>query len=277
MKIIGATVGTPIAPAKIEKEIKPVKTVNGQCPDENGNVAIEVGGGTTATALHIGANGNWFIGEVDTGVKAAGENGKDGVDGQDGVTPHIGDNGNWFIGDVDTGVAAGGSGGGGGEYEIPTFNLAELGLGAIVPGGDMVVIETDTTEIVAALNKGAVKFIVSFNMGMEISTALVLNPAAILASGEYSCTTMNEFNGTFLITTVNVANGFIAAKCTLMDNIVGGTAQPTSIDLSGFDTNGTIVETYADGTSKTTAIEFDANGTPTKITDGDGNVTTLIW
>lgn len=27
-----------------------------------------------------------------------------------GTTPHIGENGNWFIGDVDTGVTAGGSG-----------------------------------------------------------------------------------------------------------------------------------------------------------------------
>lgn len=238
----------------------------------------------TATAPHIGDNGNWFIGDTDTGVKAAGENGKDGVDGKDGangtngkdgVTPHIGANGNWFIGDTDTGVAAGGNGGG--EYAIPTFNLAELGLSAVVPGGDIVAVETDTTEIAAALDKGAVKFIALFNMGMEISTALVLNPAAVLASGEYSCTAINEFNGTFLITTVNVANGFIAAKCTLMDNIVGGTAQPTAIDLSGLETNGTIVETYADGTTNTTSIEFDANGTPTKITDGDGNVTTLTW
>ena len=27
--------------------------------------------------------------------------------GKDGVTPHIGDNGNWFIGDTDTGIKAG--------------------------------------------------------------------------------------------------------------------------------------------------------------------------
>ena len=40
-------------------------------------------------------------------------NGKDGKDGDDGVTPHIGANGNWWIGDVDTGVAASGGGGNG--------------------------------------------------------------------------------------------------------------------------------------------------------------------
>lgn len=62
----------------------------------------------------IGDNGNWFIGDTDTGIKAAGKDGKDGApgeDGTDGITPHIGDNGNWFIGDTDTGVAAGGNGG----------------------------------------------------------------------------------------------------------------------------------------------------------------------
>lgn len=42
----------------------------------------------------IGANGNWFIGNVDTGVSA------------EGLTPYIGENGNWFIGDQDTGIYA---------------------------------------------------------------------------------------------------------------------------------------------------------------------------
>ena len=44
-KIIGVTVGTPISPAVIEEELKPVKTVNGVAPDENGNVVV-TGGGT---------------------------------------------------------------------------------------------------------------------------------------------------------------------------------------------------------------------------------------
>ena len=37
-KIIGVTAGTPTSPAKMEKELKPVKTVNGIVPDKNGNV-----------------------------------------------------------------------------------------------------------------------------------------------------------------------------------------------------------------------------------------------
>lgn len=58
-KIIGVTVGTPTSPKKIENEIKPVKTVNRQEPDENGNVEV------------------------------VGNNGKDGVDGKDGISPTI--------------------------------------------------------------------------------------------------------------------------------------------------------------------------------------------
>lgn len=56
----------------------------------------------------IGENGNWWIGDTDTGVKAAGT---DGEDGDDGTTPHIGTNGNWWIGTTDTGVKAQGEDG----------------------------------------------------------------------------------------------------------------------------------------------------------------------
>ena len=62
----------------------------------------------------VGPNGNWWIGSRDTGVKAVGTDGRDGVDGKngaDGLTPVIGENGNWWIGDTDTGVKAGGADG----------------------------------------------------------------------------------------------------------------------------------------------------------------------
>ena len=53
--------------------------------------------GTTWTSLGIKATG-------DTGVSGA-----DGKDGKDGKTPRIGENGNWWIGDIDTGVNATGN------------------------------------------------------------------------------------------------------------------------------------------------------------------------
>ena len=55
---------------------------------------------------YIGENGNWWIGFTDTKIKAAGTDGKDGEKGEDGETPYIGENGNWWIGETDTGVKA---------------------------------------------------------------------------------------------------------------------------------------------------------------------------
>lgn len=51
----------------------------------------------------------------------------------------------------------------------------------------------------------------------------------------------------------------------------------SAVDLSAYESNGQIVETYADGTTKTTTVEFDENGNPIKITDGDGNVINITW
>ena len=53
--------------------------------------------------------------------------------------------------------------------------------------------------------------------------------------------------------------------------------QPVSIDMSAFESEGKIVETYADGTSKTTVVELNGIGNPSKITDSDGNVIQFMW
>lgn len=104
-KIIGVTVGTPISPARIEHKIKPVKTVNGNPPDENGNVDVEgsfelteeqiamlkgVGvasvkqtttstesGGSNVVTVTL-TNGNTYTFTVKNGAK--GDPGKDGED-----------------------------------------------------------------------------------------------------------------------------------------------------------------------------------------------------
>lgn len=47
MSIIGVTVGTTLSPQKIEEKINPVKSVNNQLPDENGNVDVEVNANIT--------------------------------------------------------------------------------------------------------------------------------------------------------------------------------------------------------------------------------------
>nr|DAH51173.1 MAG TPA: tail spike protein [Caudoviricetes sp.] len=95
--------------------------------------------GADGVTPHIGDNGNWYLGDEDTGVAAkgakgdagtqgpkgptgpagpqgpAGAPGKDGTAGADGVTPHIGDNGNWYLGTTDTGKPSRGATGANGS------------------------------------------------------------------------------------------------------------------------------------------------------------------
>lgn len=52
--IIGVSVGTPMSPEKIKEDLKPVKTVNGKAPDENGNVEVDI------------YQGEYMVGEVTT-------------------------------------------------------------------------------------------------------------------------------------------------------------------------------------------------------------------
>ena len=63
----------------------------------------------------------------------------------------------------------------------------------------------------------------------------------------------------------------------LSDVDLGSGDVAVSIDLSAFESNGTIVEKYADGSTKTSTVEFDAAGNPVKVTDSDGNVTVITW
>lgn len=68
------------------------------------------------------------------------------------------------------------------------------------------------------------------------------------------------------------------AKFLPMDEIKEAVApKVTSIDLTNFESNGTIVETYADGSTITYTMEFDADGNPIKVTDSNGNETVLTW
>ena len=61
------------------------------------------------------------------------------------------------------------------------------------------------------------------------------------------------------------------------DAIAESKEAATSIDLSALDTEGKIVETFADGSTKITLVEFDENGNPIKFVDADGNETVLTW
>ena len=67
---------------------------------------ISYDGGQTWTSLGVKATGE--KGEQGTAGQDGrdGADGKDGADGQDGLVPYIGTNGNWWLGNTDTGVQA---------------------------------------------------------------------------------------------------------------------------------------------------------------------------
>lgn len=160
--------------------------------------------------------------------------------------------------------------------ELPTFDLVTLGLPAVPMDGTQVVAQMDTTDIRTALDKGAVKFIASFLFGTSaVAAEVVMNKVSASALGMYICSYAFDFDGLPMIFNLYVAEeGAVVAFYT---NLAKTETPATSIDLSALDSAGQIVETFADGTSKTTTLEFDEGGNPVKITDGDGNVTTLTW
>ena len=94
--------------------------------DTDTGVKAEGEDGKTPTIV-IGTNGNWWINGQDSGVSAKGEKGDQGIQGEkgdpgdkgtDGTTPSIGENGNWWIGTTDTGISAKGEDGSSPEVKI---------------------------------------------------------------------------------------------------------------------------------------------------------------
>jgi hypothetical protein len=77
------------------------------------------------------------------------------------------------------------------------------------------------------------------------------------------------------LVTINLADLYDTVAALSGDD--GGNSAAVSVDLSAFESSGVIVESFADGSTKTSTVEFDTSGNPVKITDGDGNVTTIIW
>ena len=100
-RIIGNTVGTTISPNAIDRKIKPVKSVNGVAPDDNGNVEIPAGSGDAGVGIKSVArtttstadDGNNVITVTLTdGTKSTfkvqnGSKGSTGATGADGKTP----------------------------------------------------------------------------------------------------------------------------------------------------------------------------------------------
>ena len=113
---------------------------------------------------------------------------------------------------------------------------------------------------------------------MTISTFVVSAPSYGLLGVYLNVEDESFVKETNLIFTVLHVreNGATERRAVLVGVDSYGDIIPASIDLSGLD-DGKVVETFSDGSTKTTTIEYDADGNPVKITDGDGNETVLTW
>ena len=169
------------------KDLMPLSDLKGD-PGEDGDTPT------------IGANGNWWIGGVDTGIPATGSNGADGSDGSDGtdgLTPYIGSNGNWWIGSTDTGIKATDSDGKDGQNGVDGQDGKD-GVGIanieINENGELVVTLTDGTEknlgkvtgsdgvgiTGAAINEDG-ELILTLSDGTELNAGVVRTEEAVAA------------------------------------------------------------------------------------------------
>ncbi|MBR6808487.1 MAG: RHS repeat protein, partial [Clostridia bacterium] len=164
----------------------------------------------------------------------------------------------------------GGGDGGSGETEIFPVNFTVDSTNMTATCG------VPFNDINSAVEDGKFVYGTFTYMGFPVRIPFVCiasdNQAFALFEGTYELMSLK------IILLVN-ANDTVEAQVIPItsDDTEDSDVPPTSVDLSALDTTGEIVETYADGTVKTTTIEYDDDGNPVKITDGDGNVTVLVW
>lgn len=112
----------------------------------------------TTPRLKIGEDNLWNVSYdngatwVSLGVKATGATGEDG---SDGLTPYIGENGNWWLGDTDTGVSAKGPKGDPGPDDLVIVTYEN---GKLSKTYDELLADINANKIVAIKNVGSQKF-----------------------------------------------------------------------------------------------------------------------
>lgn len=129
-----------------------------------------------------GKDGYTPVKGVDYFDGAQGEPGKDGQPGKDGKDYVLTDADKQEIAEQAAGMVDVPSV----DVDTPVFNLAELGIATFPLSGGSSSVDTDTTEIRAALEKGAVTFIINVEtMGITIPASVTVTSAAL--GGVHSC------------------------------------------------------------------------------------------
>ena len=103
------------------------------------------------------------------------------------------------------------------DKEVPFFDLGEMGLDAITPGGDAVAINTDTSGLMAALANGAVKLRIRFNFyGSTLTGVAQALPLYLEESSEYQVVAMGVISGTPMYASFSVDSAIIVARCSVL-------------------------------------------------------------
>ena len=173
--------------------------------------------GNDGISPHIGANGNWYIGDVDTGIKATGDN------GAQGIAPHIGANGNWYVGDTDTGIKAAGTNG------LSVTVISVLKTNSVGSVDTYTITFSDGTES-------------TFNVtnGTEGTSVNITSVEKTLTAGNIDTYTISFSNGSS--NTFNIVNG--------LDGENGQSITISSIGKTGsLGRVDTYTITFSDGTS----------------------------
>lgn len=296
MKIFGNTVGTTIPKPNLMQEDPRkgdfvrgkeefMKSFPGGGKGEKGDpgpAGNDGQPGKDGVTPHIGSNGNWFIGDTDTGKPSRGEAGKDGQNGQngqDGYTPQKG---------VDYFDGAPGSDGKtpvkGVDYftdadkqemvdavleelpendmfaNLPVFDVNEMGMPAITLDGTLYECECDTTELMAAMEKSIVIIRGDINDGTEVIKGEGLFMQTMhVTNGVHQAVvraTM-EFSGGFYDFRLIVEPGFIYLSAT-PDTSGGSCEIPafnlTEMGLPVLSLDGTRAEVETDTTALRAAL-----------------------
>lgn len=205
-------------------------------------------GGENGITPHIGENGNWYLGEADTGVKAS---------GSDGITPHIGDNGNWYIGETDTGVKA--------EAPSTDSTLTESGKAAdaAVTGEKISELKSEIDQLKqAGTGSGS-----GVTVAQSNSLWAIIQKAAFAEA--LTDEELNDFKTAWGITTENIpATGITLDKSTL--SFTDSASQTLVATVEPSDTTDKVV-----WTSNAESVATVANGVVKPVSNGSATITAI--
>ena len=103
----------------------------------------------------------------------------------------------------------------GGSGTIPEFDLIAMGLPAVPIGGERVSVACDTTEIMAAMEKGLVKLSLAVDMGGDSSTVVSgkIITGMCSTNGNYATTSLfMTFDNVYIALNLNVGSGGMGAQ-----------------------------------------------------------------